>query len=552
MTMDQIRKQVDRARRRLWLELFLGRLVKCWFVALAAAVIAIAVPKLVAIENLPALWAELWLGGALGGGLLVSLIWTLVRGRSELDAAMEIDRRFELKERVASSLSLTPEYVETPAGRALVADALRAVRQLEIDDRFKIRLDRSAWLPLGPAVLAVLAMVFFDNKQAQSGAGPVTAIHAQALDNAAQALRKKLQEKRDEAAKKGLAEAEALLLEMERDVERIAEKKDSDPKQTLVRLNDLARQLEERRERMGGSDELRKQLSGMKDFGKGPADQMMEAMKSGDWKQAQQEMKKLHEQLKAGKLDEASKKQLAAQLEQMQQKLAEAAAQRQQAMDDLKKQIEEQKKQGKMAEAGELQQKLDKLMKRQQQAKQLEQLAQKLAETQQNLQKGDQQAAAQSMQQMMQQLDQMQQDMQEGEMLDMAMAQLEDAKDAMTCEECDGEGCENCQGGGNRMSDRMSDRPGRGGEGRGAGDRAEERTDSAFRDSQVKQKPGRGAAVITGEADGPTIRGEVREAVKEEMEAQGSEPADPLVIEQLPRTQRENAEDYFNRLRDGE
>ena len=54
------------------------------------------------------------------------------------------------------------------------------------------------------------------------------------------------------------------------------------------------------------------------------------------------------------------------------------------------------------------------------------------------------------MQQMMQQLDQMQQDMAEGEMLDMAMEQLEMAKDAMACEECEGEGCEECQGDGRR------------------------------------------------------------------------------------------------------
>ena len=68
----------------------------------------------------------------------------------------------------------------------------------------------------------------------------------------------------------------------------------------------------------------------------------------------------------------------------------------------------------------------------------------------------------------------------------------------------------------------------------------------------MKQNPGKGAAVIAGEADGPNIKGNVRQEIVEEMAAQGSQPADPLVIEQLPKTQRENAEDYFNRLREGE
>jgi hypothetical protein len=146
----------------------------------------------------------------------------------------------------------------------------------------------------------------------------------------------------------------------------------------------------------------------------------------------------------------------------------------------------------------------------------------------------------------------MQKEMGEGEMLDMAMEQLEMAKSSMSCSECMGEGCKACQGkmgGGNRFGQK----PGNGmGAGRGFGPRPDEKNDVAFRDSQVKQKPGKGAAVITGEADGPNIRGDVREAIQEEMTAQASEPADPLVIEQLPKTQRENAEDYFNRLRDGE
>jgi hypothetical protein len=178
-----------------------------------------------------------------------------------------------------------------------------------------------------------------------------------------------------------------------------------------------------------------------------------------------------------------------------------------------------------------------------------------MANAQQAMESGDQAAAAAAMQQMMQQLDQMQQDMAEGAMMDMAMEQLEMARDAMTCAECDGEGCAECQGNGrgDGMSDRPGDKPGDGmGAGLGYGDRPEEETDTAFRDSQVKQKPGVGAAVITGEAEGPTVRGDVREVVTEEMETSGSEPADPLVIEQLPRTQRENAEDFFLRLKDGE
>jgi hypothetical protein len=68
----------------------------------------------------------------------------------------------------------------------------------------------------------------------------------------------------------------------------------------------------------------------------------------------------------------------------------------------------------------------------------------------------------------------------------------------------------------------------------------------------VKQTPRQGAAIITGEADGPTIRGDAREAIREEMEAAETDDSEALVIEQMPKAQRENAKDYFDRFRKGE
>jgi hypothetical protein len=549
--MDQIRKQVARARRRLWLELFLSRLVKCWFLALAAAAIAVAVPKLVAIDNLPAQWNAWWLGGAVATGVVISLAWTWLRGRSELEAAMEIDRRFELKERVASSLSLTPEAAETPAGRALAADALHAVKRLEIDERFRIHLGRAAWLPLAPALLALLLIAFVDSPQAQSSSDPHDHLTKQQRDNAFQNLRKRLAEQRKAPPKKGLKEADDLLLKVDKDLEKLSAKKEMDRKQTLVKLNDLAKELAERRQQLGGDNELRKQLAGMKDLNKGPASKMADAMKNGDWDKAKQELQKLNEQLKTGKLDEKTRKELEKQLSQLQKRLEDARANRQQAMDDLKKQIDQMKRDGKLAEAGDMQQKLDQMKQQQNQMKQLAKMAKQMGECQKCMKNGDQQGAAEAMQQMMQQLDQMAQQGAEGEMLDMAMAQLEMAKDSMACKECEGMGCQACQGNMNANM-KMNGRPGMGmGQGIGFGPRPEERNKTGFRDSMVKQNTGRGAAVIAGEAEGPNMRGNVREEIKEEMTSQGSEPADPQVIEQLPKTHRENAEEYFNGLRTG-
>jgi len=552
--MDQIRQQVALARRRLWTELFLQRLVKCWFVALLAATAAVAIPRLVAVGDLPGGWDAWWLGGAVAAGLATALAWTSLRGRTTLDAAMEIDRRFDLKERVASTLSLTPDVAETEAGRALTDDAIRAVKKLHIDERFRIRLGRAAWLPAVPALLALALVGFVDNKAQSSVDAKGDVLTNEQRNNASQALRKRLVEPRKAAAAKGLKEAEELLAKVDKDVEKLAAKKDADRKQTLVKLNDLSKELADRRQKLGGDSEMRKQLAGMKGMQQGPGDKMIDAMKDGKWDAAKQELAKLQEKLASGKLDPAAQKLLEKQLAQLEKKLKDAAANRQQAMENLKKQIELAKREGKLGDAADLQQKLDQLAKQQSQMKQMEKMANQLAKAQQAMKKGDKQAAAQAMQQMQKQMEQMQQEMAEGEMLEMAMDQLELTKDAMLCKECQGMGCAECEGKSSfNFNAKFNGRPGRGmGAGRGAGARPEERGGVGFRDSQVKQKPGRGAAVITGEAEGPNFRGNVREDIQQEMASQGSEPADAQVIEQLPKSHRENAEDFFNRLREGE
>ena len=544
--MDEILKQVAVARRRLSFELFLARLWRCLLVAFAAAAIAVVIPKLFVLDKLPPQWSAYWLGGAAVAGLLTAIVWTSLRSKTDLDAAMEIDSRFDLRERVASTLSLGPEDVDTPSGQALAADARRAVSRIVVAEKFRLGLGPSAWLPVGPALIALAIAVLVDDRQSHSSANPLSAtLTAQQLDNTAQAVKKKLEEQRKKAADKGLKEAEQMLLELEKRSEQIADRKNQDPKQALVKLNDFKKQLEERQQALGGDEQLRKQLNSLKDLQQGPADKMLDAMKQGDWQQAKQELSKLQQQLAAGKLDAAGQKKLEQQVAKLQQKLEQAAAERRQAMEDLKKQVAEQKKKGNLAQAGKLQQKLDQLAQQQQQSKQMEQMAKKLGAMQQSLKKGDQKAAAQAAQEMMEQLEDLKKQMAEGEMLDMAMDQLEQAKDSMTCKECQGAGCQMCQGKGNKPNGK----PGSGmGQGRGFGARPEEKTDTAFRDSLVKQNTGKGAATIAGEADGPTIRGEVQMQLQQEMDAQGSQAADPQTVEQLPKTQRENAEDYFNKF----
>ena len=297
--MDQLRKQVARARRRLIIEQFLGRLVWCLLGALVLAAIAVAVPRVVAIEGLPERWDLGWLIGGLAGGVLATILWTIVFNRSQLDAAIEIDRRFNLRERIASSLSLSPEEQTSEAGRAVVNDAMRAVNRINVDDKFRVRLGRRALWPLVPAAIAFVLVTFVDNRQAESGIDPTVAAKTeQQTKTALESLRKKMEEQRAKLDKdKGLEKADNLFKQIEQGTRELTEKQKLDPSKAHVKLNDLAKQLEERRQQLGGKEGLKEQFQKMKNLGAGPADKAAEAMKQGDWKKALDEVEKLAKEL---------------------------------------------------------------------------------------------------------------------------------------------------------------------------------------------------------------------------------------------------------------
>jgi chemotaxis protein histidine kinase CheA len=550
--MDQILAQVFRARRRLWLELFLNRLFTCLFAALAVAIVAIAVPKIVAVPNLPAHWTWWCAIGGIGGGTVAALAWTLMRGLSTLDAAVELDRRFELRERVSSSLALTPEAIETPAGQALLHDAARAIERVEVGSRFGITLPQRRWLPVVTTLFAFVLLSLVENQTAQSGIDPQAAAQAKAQrENVSKELKKRLVERKKKAAAKGLKEASGLFEQLEKETEKLRKNPQADQKKSLVKLNDLAKQLEKRRSEVGSKEEMRKSLANLDKLNKGPAEKMAEAMKNGDWQKALEELKSLNEQLKKGELSEEAKKALAEQLKKLQEKLAETAQAHEKSIDELKKQIQQQQEKGNLAEAGELQQKLDQMQAQQSQMDKLNQLGQKMGQAQEAMKQGDTSKASEAMEQMMQEMESLDAAMQEGEMLDAAMAEMQMAKDAMACKECSGEGCQSCQGNQGNMS-RPGNKPGSGmGKGTSWGQRDNSDIDAKFRDSRVRQETGRGASIYAGEADGPNIRGQVSTAVQTEMATSGGTPADPQVIDQLPKSRREHAEEYFNLIREG-
>ncbi len=405
--MDELQRQVRRAQRRLAWQRLVGALGWCWFTSLLAAVALIAVDKYHPLGVADWIWGV----AALAAGLLAALAWTVLTRRKPLDAAIEIDRRYHLKERISSTLAMPVETRQSEAGQALVEDALRRVGRIDLAEKFAVAPPRQLAVPLLPAVAAVLVALLVSpaavNQQA-SGNSATAAETKQQVKKATEMLRRNLADRRQQAEKQGLKDATDLLKKLEEGSKQLAEEPQRE--KAMVKLNDLSRQLQQRRQELGGAEKLKQQLDQLKKVDQGPADKLAKALAHGDFKKAAEELKKLQEQLDNKKLDAKQKEDLASQMQQMEQKLKQMADAAQAAQGDLKKQIEQLRRDGQMAEANKLEEQLNKLAEQAPQMQQMQQMAKQLGKCSKCLRQGGQDGeAAKAMKQMQAGLDDMQQ-----------------------------------------------------------------------------------------------------------------------------------------------
>jgi chemotaxis protein histidine kinase CheA len=557
--MDTLRQRIGIARRRLNLERFGGHLFRSWCVWLSVALVAIVVRKFVPMSIDDRTWIIAWLGGALAGGFLTAVFWTLATRRGELEAAIEIDKRFGLKERVSSALALDAESRETPAGQALLSDTIRRIERLDVGQKFRVELDRSAWWPLVPGGLALLIALVItsrapDNPAIATPTGPT----AEQLKKTAKSLQKKLERRREEARKKGLTEADALLKKLEEGTKDLGDKAATDKERTLVKLNDLSKELESRREKLAGDEKFKQQLNQLKDLKRGPADRAAQAMKNGDFKQAMKAIEELGKKLADGKLDKEEKKQLAEQMKQMADALKQAAEAHKQAQQEVKQALEKARQRGDTQRAEQLQKQLDKMQKQQAAMQRIDQLAQQCKQCADAMKQGNAQQAQQALDQLKQQMSELAQSQEEMQMLDRALDEIAQAKKSMT-----GEGDKEMNAGDegedpNQLAMGKGGKSNRGkpgmglGEGRGKGERPEVKGKTGFYDSKVNQKVGKGAAVVTDLVDGPNKKGEVTEEIKSAFENARHNDDDPLTGQRLPRDYRDHAKEYFDAFRKGQ
>jgi uncharacterized coiled-coil DUF342 family protein len=397
-------RSVRVARGRLVRQSFLNKAAACLAVSLGLALAWFVVQPL--LFESPPLWLR-WtaLGTLTAVGLAAAVWWTRRTAPSREYAALEIDNRFALRERVTTAVALTPDLTATPAGQALLADAEAKVKPLDVREKFPVQMRWTA--ALAPAfTLALLAVVLWWNPGTLAWgqtADAATVKEGEVAKTTAAALQKK---KADPAGKK----TETLdkrpgksdkLEELEKELANLNDKYKDPTEETaeknkekvaeLTPLEDKLKKFnEEKQQKLQQlADKLREleKLNKEEGFEDGPAKDLNDALAKGDLKKAEEEVDELRKKAKDKKLDKKDAEKLSKQLDKMKNEL-EKLARNKERKEELKKKIEQAKKEGKDAES--LERELEKIDQEQKAAAELmEKLAQKMAAAKDALDKED-------------------------------------------------------------------------------------------------------------------------------------------------------------------
>jgi hypothetical protein len=524
---------------------FLTALVWCLGTGMLVVALTLAIEKFAAY-TLP---GQTWWPFAIAGGLAVVFagIIAVAGGPTRVDAAVAIDRAFHLNERLSTALTLPDDLRATPAGKALVSDAIRHVTDLDVGTKFGPRVPRRAWIPLIPTAFAValLGVPALDVAQKRAQAKSSETINKEVVIQQSTMLGKKIAEQRKELAKGQFTEAEKLMAEIEKAAENLAKAPPAQKDKALVELNRLTDAVKERQKQLGSPDQVTRQLQQLKAMANsGPADDFAKSLSKGDFEKAAENLKTLQEKLRSGTMTEKDRKALQEQLGEMAKQLEKLAN-----LDQRRKQLEEAKKNGGLSQE-QFKREMAKLDQQAKALQKLQQLAEKLDQAKQQCKNGSCQNAAKTLAQSAKELSDMAKELAEMGSLDSALAELQETKDGMTNEGMNqiGESLAN-------MGMGMGKRQGNGnglGRGRGQGDRPEAPDNTSTYSTKVRQQFTKGKAVLEG--FGPTsktLKGQSVIAIQGDIETSGGLSADALTNQKVPKNVEKHIRGYFDQINKG-
>jgi uncharacterized coiled-coil DUF342 family protein len=524
-------RQIARVSRRLFLQTLLDSLAWCWAGAVLLATIWFLVEPFVPGDRPE--WSRWAVAGSLGGlATLLAVVLALIRAPSRLAAALLLDERFGLKERVTTSLTLAPEHVPLPAAQALLADVGERVVSLDIRSRFPVALRWHALLvPLGGLLLAVVA-VFYEPSRTQATPLPEDLALAPAnrseIEQKVKELEKKAREKRELNKATGekadpLDEELKKLLNRPRDTQEEVRNRIKDLTALEEKIKNRQDALAEKAQAI--KDQLRQmnQMSGM-DTKNGPAKDLQKAVDKGDFNKAQEEVERLAKKLKNNELTEQDREQLKKQLQDLQEKLKRLSDPKEQ-----EEKLQELRRQGKI-DQDQLDRALDQLRKNSQRLnrddqERLQEIADALRECERCMKRGDSDKAAEALKkagQCMRKMDDLEnmQEMQE------QLEQLEGCKRSM------------CQGVDGNPVPAQGRRP--------EGDPHET---GSFTSRVKGDFDPKGQKELTGYAPGTSFKKKSAAEIAGEIKEASQEAPEALERQRIPRAAADMAKGYYENLR---
>jgi hypothetical protein len=352
---NMVEQQVGRIRWRLFWQIALQTLLVAWAIGFMLCTVWFLARPFLADLGPSVQWGIP--GGIVGLATIVGCAAAWMRRPSLLSAALSLDDRCGLKERVITYLTLSDEELQSAAGQALTHDVVANLANLQVGSRYSLHIaPQHLLLPAGALALALIACVFdpfvgdvLQQWNRKDDTNPLAKRDVKEIEQKLENLKKIVSQRSQDELPKS-----EKLQEMEKEFKELINKPLDVKNEEKVRerinefrkLEDkLKERLDQLREKAEKIDALKNQLKKLdldKDKLKdGPAKDFENALMNGQLDKAQQALEKLIKDMKNDKLSKEDQKKLAEQFKDLQEKLKDLQEKNKDLMDQLKKRVEE-------------------------------------------------------------------------------------------------------------------------------------------------------------------------------------------------------------------
>ncbi len=300
---------------------FAGALV---WTATGAVVALCAALVLRRVFGFPMDWG---LAGAIAGGaaLVAAAVWTIVTRPSHLAVARAVDERAGLREAISTALCVGG--MSDPWSKATVAHAVDASRRVHVRQAFPARAPRMWPAPFVAAAAFGLLLLL---PQGDVLGWLEKARAAEAEQQAVTQAKVEVKE-HEEEVKKALEALNDPRLDLDAGDQEANAPEPTTPEEirqsAVKKLTSVQDRLNEMRQSGKGleHDALKEQMRQLKQPGAGPLNDLVAALQKGDFKQANEELAKLAEQMAKGELTAEQQEAIQKQLEELAKQLEKLA-----------------------------------------------------------------------------------------------------------------------------------------------------------------------------------------------------------------------------------